>query len=152
MKSLAGTVDVSGKEVAPRRALAQSVLVASADVVKAIRADNLPKQGALATARAAGLLAAKKTSDLIPHCHPISLTSVQVDFRFTEDSVVARCEVAAVERTGPEMEALCGATVAALTLYDMIKGIHRGARIAQTLLIEKQGGKSGRWNAESREV
>lgn len=146
-----GTIDVSGKERTPRRAVAQSVLVAGAEAVEAIKCDTLPKRGALATARAAGLLAAKKTASLIPHCHPIAITSIGIDFEFGDESVTVRCEVAALDRTGPEMEALCGASIAALTLYDMVKGVYRGARVAQTYLLEKEGGRSGHWRAGERD-
>ncbi len=142
-----GTIDVSEKERAVRRAVAEAVLTATPEAVGAIRNDSLPKRGALGTARAAGLLATKRTPDLIPHCHPIALTSINVDFEFAEASVTVRCEVRACDRTGPEMEALCGASVAALTLYDMIKGVCRTARIASVRLLEKEGGKSGHWRA-----
>ena len=74
------------------------------------------------------MLAAKKAAELIPHCHPISITSINVDFQFATDSVTVLCEVSAWDRTGPEMEALCGATIAALTLYDVIRGIYRGGQ------------------------
>lgn len=151
MESGGGTIDVSRKDSRFRRAVAQSILSASPEAIQAIRDDHLPKQGALATARAAGLLAAKKTPTLIPHCHPIAITSVHIGFEFSDDSVTARCEVAACDRTGPEMEALCGASVAALTLYDMIKGVCRGARIVRTCLLEKEGGKSGHWAAEKQD-
>ena len=147
MARLGGTVDISSKDVTLRRAVAESALTASAEVVQSIKTDNLPKKDALGVARAAGLLAVKQTPALIPHCHPISLTGIDFEFRFDEDSVIVRCEVAARDRTGPEMEALCGASIAALTLYDMIKGIFKGARITRTMLIEKEGGKSGLWRS-----
>ena len=143
-----GTADVSGKETTPRRAAAQSILVAPPEVIEAIRSDSLPKSGALATARAAGLLAVKGTPLLIPHCHAIAVTSAAIDFEFAEACVTVRCEVRACDRTGPDMEALCGAAVAALTLYDVVKGVCRTARIAQTCLTEKEGGKTGPWRAE----
>jgi len=152
MERSGGTVDVSGKQVGPRRAVARSVLSAPAEVVEAIRQGRLPKRDPLATARCAGLLAAKKTAQLIPHCHPVAVTSISIGFDFGEASVTVRCEVVAQDRTGPEMEALCGASVAALTLYDMVKGICRSAKIAETCLEEKEGGKSGHWRAaEERE-
>jgi len=147
MELSGGTIDVSGKDRTYRRAVAQSVLVAGTEAIAAMRTDSLPKKGALATARAAGLLAAKKTASLIPHCHPIAITSISIDFRFGQESVTVRCEVAAQDRTGPEMEALCGASIAALTLYDMAKGTCRGARITRTYLLEKEGGNSGHWRA-----
>ena len=151
MELSGGTIDVSGKESTLRRAVAQSVLVAGAEAMRAIKCDTLPKTGALETARAAGLLAAKRTASLIPHCHPVSITSIGIDFEFGDESVTVRCTVTARDRTGPEMEALCGASIAALTLYDMIKGVYRGAKVAQTYLLEKEGGKSGHWRAGERD-
>lgn len=143
-----GMIDVSGKERMSRRAVAETALVVPPAIVESIRLDRLPKKDALATARAAGMLAAKGTPGLIPHCHPVALTDVSVDFRFAEGEVRVRCEAAAVDRTGPEMEALCGAAIAALTLYDMVKGVCRGAEVATIRLLEKEGGKSGHWRAE----
>lgn len=143
-----GTVDVSEKDRTFRQATAQSVLVATEDAVRAIRENDLPKSDPLGTARAAGLLAAKRTPDIIPHCHPINLADISFDFEFGADSVTIRCRVSVCERTGPEMEALCGASTAVLTLYDMIKGVCRGAHIERTWVIEKQGGKSGHWRRE----
>lgn len=148
MEAIPGTVDVSGKAVTFRRAVAEATLTAPEDVVAAIREDRLPKDAPLATARAAGLLAAKATAQFIPHCHPVALTSARVEFAFGEGSLTVVCEITARDRTGPEMEALMGASVAALTLYDMIKGVCRGARIERTRLREKEGGKSGHWVAE----
>ena len=142
-----GTVDVSRKPATLRRAVAESTLSASADAVAAIRDNALPKADPLPTARAAGMLAAKGTPSLIPHCHPIAITGIAFDFEFTETAVTVRCEVTANDRTGPEMEALVGAAAATLTLYDMIKGTTRGARIVETRLLEKEGGKSGHWRA-----
>lgn len=150
MKQLDGTVDVSGKPATPRRAVAQCVLTASEDAITRIREDTLPKRGAVGTARAAGLLAAKRAADLIPHCHPIALTSTAVDFHFEANTVKVTCEVSALDRTGPEMEALCGATLAALTLYDLIKAICPGPRLDAARLLEKEGGKSGHWRAEEQ--
>lgn len=143
-----GTVDVSEKDRTLRRATAESVLVATEQVVRDIRQNNLPKSDPFATARAAGLLAAKRTPDLIPHCHPVSLTDISFDFQLADNSVIVLCRVTARERTGPEMEALCGASTAALTLYDMIKGVCYGAEIERTRVIEKEGGKSGHWRRE----
>ena len=142
-----GTIDVSHKRRTLRRAVAVSVLEASPEAVEAISNDSLPKRGALGAARAAGLLAAKKTSGLIPHCHPVALTSIRIDFQFGVGTVTAQCEVKAFDRTGPEMEALCGAAVAALTLYDMVKGRCPGALVRHTRVVEKEGGKSGHWRA-----
>jgi len=146
-ESGSGTIDVSGKQRTVRRAVARCRLIVTAEVAEAIRQDKLPKQGAIATARAAGMLAAKRTPDLIPHCHPVGLTSIRLGFEFADTAVTVRCEVTAYDRTGPEMEALCGASLAALTLYDMVKGVCRGAEVADLSLVEKEGGKSGHWSA-----
>jgi cyclic pyranopterin phosphate synthase len=140
-----GTVDISCKDVVYRQATASSTLVAEPAVIARVRDDDLPKKGVLQTARAAALLAAKRTPGLIPHCHPVCLTSVQVDFAFAESAITVRCTVSSRDRTGPEMEALCGAAIAALTIYDMTKGVCSGASITETRLIEKKGGKSGHW-------
>ena len=145
MEHIDGTVDVSGKSASLRRAVAQSTLTAAPEAIEAIEKNTLPKKDAVATARAAGMLAVKDTPRLIPHCHPIAITGISFDFEFARDSVTVRCEVTACDRTGPEMEALCGAAVAALTLYDMIKGVARGASLTGTFLVEKEGGKSGHW-------
>ena len=147
MAQLDGTVDISQKDVSYRRALAESTLEAPSEVIEAIKGDGLPKPNPLATARAAGMLAAKQTPGLIPHCHPVALTDIRLDFQFSDHSVTVTCEVAACDRTGPEIEAMCGASVATLTLYDMIKGICRVAKITETRLIEKEGGKSGHWHS-----
>jgi cyclic pyranopterin phosphate synthase len=147
MDRLNGSVDVSGKDVTLRRAVAESVLAAPAEIILAIRDDKLPKRDAQATARAAALLAAKATPSLIPHCHPISITSIRIEFKFAESSVTTVCEVTARDRTGPDMEALTGASAASLTLYDLVKSICPGAQILRTRLIEKEGGKGGHWKA-----
>lgn len=145
-----GTIDVSDKDRTLRQAVAESVLVATEEAVQAVSENEMPKRDPLATARAAGLLAAKRTPDLIPHCHPLSLTEVSLEFTCEADSIIVRCRVSARERTGPEMEALCGASVAALTLYDMIKGICPGACLERTRVLEKRGGKSGHWRREQQ--
>lgn len=147
MDNADGTIDVSEKPVSQRGAVAECVLTAPPDAIRAVQDNSLPKRDPIATARAAGLLAAKKTPDLIPHCHPIAVTDVRFDFLFAENAITVRCRVTARDRTGPEMEALCGAALAALTLYDMLKGICRGAQITRAALVEKQGGKSGHWRA-----
>lgn len=143
-----GMVDVSGKDVTLRVALAESVLRADRATLAALRGGNLPKADPLPTARAAGLLAVKDTPRLIPHCHNIPITDAEVEFELGEQEITVRCRVATLARTGAEMEALTGAGVAALTLYDMLKGVCRGAEIARTRLLEKSGGRSGHWRAE----
>lgn len=143
-----GMVDVSKKEETLRVAVAEAVLRADEATLKAIRENSLPKADPLPTARAAALLAVKGTPALIPHCHPIPVTDAKLEFSLGADAVTIRCRVATFARTGAEMEALCGATVAALTLYDMCKAVCRGAEITRVRLLEKSGGKSGEWRAE----
>ena len=143
-----GMVDVSGKDVTRRVAVAESVLSADEPTLAALRENRLPKADPLPTARAAALLALKATPNLIPHCHTIPVTDATLEFELGPDTVTVRCTVGTVARTGAEMEALVGASVAALTLYDMIKSICRGAQIVRTRLLEKSGGKSGHWRAE----
>ena len=143
-----GMVDVSGKDVTRRVAVAESVLLADAPTLEALRANRLPKLDPLPTARAAALLALKATPNLIPHCHTIAVTDAKVEFELEAESVTVRCAVGTLARTGAEMEALVGASIAALTLYDMIKAVCRGAQIVRTRLLEKSGGKSGHWQAE----
>ena len=130
-----GLVDVSGKEVTRRVAVAESVLAADEPTLAALRANKLPKSDPLPTARAAALLALKATPHLIPHCHTIPVTDATVDFELGADTVTVRCTVGTVARTGAEMEALVGASVAALTVYDMVKAVCRGAQILRTRLL-----------------
>ncbi len=137
-------VDVGGKSNTRRRAVAQAVLSGQPETIAAIMADGLKKGDALATARIAGIMGAKKTSELIPLCHPISLSHVEVNIsQGGSDSILI---VATAETTGPtgvEMEALSAAATAALTLYDMAKAIDRAMVISNLCLMEKSGGKSG---------
>ncbi len=143
-----GMVDVSGKEVTRRVAVAEAVLVADAETLAALRENRLPKADPIPTARAAALLAVKATPAMIPHCHPIPVTDVKLEFELTDEAATVRCRVTTVARTGAEMEALCGASTAALTIYDMLKGICRGAEITRVRLLEKSGGKTGDYRAE----
>ena len=137
-------VDVTGKAATRRTAVAAGTLRTSAHVVQLIAAGGLPKGDALATARLAGILAAKRTSDLIPLCHPLPLTGVQVDFAFVGDDLLCIEAVARVfGRTGVEMEALTAVSVAALTVYDMCKAVDRVMTIERVRLEEKSGGRSG---------
>jgi cyclic pyranopterin monophosphate synthase len=140
-------VDVSGKASNPRRAVAQAVLLTRADVVAAVLSGDLPKGEAIGTARIAGILAAKQTSALIPLCHPLPLSSITVDITGDADALTVVATVATTSQTGVEMEALTAASVAALTLYDMIKAVHATAVITDIRVLEKQGGKSGDWSA-----
>jgi cyclic pyranopterin phosphate synthase len=136
-------VDIGGKAVTARRAIARATVEAQPATIEAIVGGTLKKGDALAVARIAGIMAAKKTSDLIPLCHPIALNKVEVDIAEKNSVLVVTAIVETNDRTGVEMEAMTAASVAALTLYDMAKGIDRGMRITAIELMEKAGGKSG---------
>jgi cyclic pyranopterin monophosphate synthase len=142
-------VDVSAKEVSRRTAVATGRVVVSAEVVAALRGDGVPKGDALGVARIAGIMAAKRTSELIPLCHPLALSKVTVDIE--PDANLPGCLVRAIVKvtgpTGVEMEALTAVSVACLTIYDMIKAVERGVRIEGIHLVEKLGGKSGHYRA-----
>lgn len=138
-------VDVSGKDATRREAVAAGTLHTSAEVVGLIAAGGLPKGDALATARVAGILAAKRTSELIPLCHHLALTGVDIVFDVHDDTVAITATVRTTDRTGVEMEALTAVSVAALTLYDMIKAVDPGARIDDVKVISKVGGRTGEW-------
>ena len=140
-------VDVSAKAETAREATAQAVLRTTAEVVGLITAGGLPKGDALAVARVAGIMAAKQTSSLIPLCHPLPLSKITVDFSADHDPVTITCLVKTTAVTGVEMEALTGASLAALALYDMIKAVDKRAVITDTLVLAKSGGKSGDWTA-----
>ena len=137
-------VDVTAKEATRRTAVAAGTLQTSAHVVQLISTGGLPKGDALATARVAGILAAKRTSDLIPLCHPLPLEDCQIEIKpdAAHREVAIHCRVLTHAKTGVEMEALTGATVAALTLYDMGKAVSHGITIREVRLVEKTGGKS----------
>ncbi|WP_423922983.1 cyclic pyranopterin monophosphate synthase MoaC [Frigoribacterium sp. 2-23] len=139
-------VDVTGKTETTRVARAQAVLETRRDVVEQIVDGRLPKGEALSTARIAGIMAAKQTSTLIPLCHPLPIGSVTVDFEVDDTRVVVRTTVSTRGVTGVEMEALTAASVAALTLYDMIKAVDNRATIGEIAVLEKTGGKSGDWS------
>ncbi|RLZ03663.1 cyclic pyranopterin monophosphate synthase MoaC [Kocuria tytonicola] len=139
-------VDVSEKSVTFREATAESVLVTRPDVVALLSAGDLPKGDALAVARVAGIMAAKRTPDLVPLCHPLPISKVTVDLTPGEDRVVIMATVRTRGVTGVEMEALTAASVAALTLYDMVKAVDRAATIEHTRVLAKSGGKSGEWS------
>ena len=139
-------VDVGHKDVTQREAVAEALVTMSESTADLVFAGELPKGDALAVARVAGIQGAKATSQLIPLCHPLPLSSVAIDIERVPDGarIVATARVTA--KTGVEMEALTGASVAALTLYDMIKGVKRGAAIESVRLITKSGGASGDWS------
>jgi cyclic pyranopterin phosphate synthase len=136
-------VDIGDKAATRRRAVAEVRLIAQPDTIAAIVGGTLKKGDAIAVARVAGIMAAKKTSDLIPLCHPIALTSVAVDIEPVDGVLLVTATAETTGQTGVEMEALTAASVAALTLYDMAKAMDRGMRIDRLELVEKTGGKSG---------
>jgi len=138
-------VDVTDKAVTKRRAVAQAVLVTRPEVVAAVISGDLPKGEAVGTARIAGIMAAKRTSDLIPLCHPLPIGRIEIDITGADDRLTVVASVSTTGVTGVEMEALTAASVAALTLYDMLKAVDARAVITDVLVREKQGGKSGDW-------
>lgn len=140
-------VDVGGKPATARRAVASGRITMSAQALEAIRAGNAPKGDVLGTARIAGIMAAKRTGDLIPLCHPLGLEAVSVDFAYEADAIRATATASLTGRTGVEMEAMTAASVALLTIYDMAKAIDKGMVIEGVRLIAKTGGKSGDWAA-----
>ena len=143
-KGEAHIVDIGDKAVTRRRAVAQARIIAEPATVTAIMGGSLKKGDALAVARIAGIMAAKKTSDLIPLCHPIPLTKVSVEIEAESDTViVVRATAETTAQTGVEMEALVAASTAALTLYDMAKAIDRAMVVTDICVLEKSGGKSG---------
>ena len=144
-RGAAHMVDVTAKDETRREATAQAVLQTRPDVVERLISGDLPKGEALAVARVAAIQAAKQTSTLIPLCHPLPLSGVTVDFEAAGDAVRISATVRTTGRTGVEMEALTAATVGALTLYDMVKGVDRAARITDAEVLAKTGGKSGDW-------
>jgi cyclic pyranopterin phosphate synthase len=139
-------VDVSGKPISKRRAVASARVTTLPEVVTSIERVSASKGDVLATARVAAILAAKRTPELVPLCHPVQTSRIDVDFELDAraGTVVVRVVVEAMDRTGVEMEALVAASLAALTLYDMIKAADRWATIETVRLEEKEGGKSGR--------
>jgi cyclic pyranopterin monophosphate synthase len=142
-------VDVSAKEQTKRTATAQAILLMLPSTLTKVIEGGLPKGDVLATARIAGIQAAKKTSDLIPLCHPLMLTKVTVDINvISECELEVLCTCALTGKTGVEMEALTGASIAALTLYDMCKAVDKGIVIKNVSLLEKKGGKSGDWSKD----
>src|SRR5246127_4609869 len=144
-RGAAHMVDVTEKEATKRTAVAAGAVRTSPQVVALISAGGLPKGDALATARVAGILAAKRTSDLIPLCHQLALTGVDVDFTVGESDIEIVATVRSTDRTGVEMEALTAVSVAGLTLYDMIKAVDPAARIDDIRVLRKDGGRHGSW-------
>ena len=141
-------VDVGGKADTQRVAVAEGRILMSAAALTAIRDGSVPKGDVLAAARIAGIMAAKKTADLIPLCHPLALDAVTLDFTIEAQGVRVTATASLTGRTGVEMEALTAVSVALLTVYDMAKAIDKGMVIESVRLIEKRGGKSGHWKAD----
>jgi cyclic pyranopterin phosphate synthase len=144
-KGEANMVDVSGKSETIRVATASGKVIMSSAVIAAINSGENPKGDVLATARIAGILAAKKCSELIPLCHPIALHKVEIDFQIESDGVVISAMTKTSDRTGVEMEALTAVSVAGLTLVDMVKAMDPHAKITDVQVDSKSGGKTGDW-------
>ncbi len=138
-------VDVGEKDVTSRSATASGRVLVSAQVVALLRGEGVPKGDALGVARVAGIMAAKRTPDLVPLCHPLAISGVTVDLEVDDDAVLVRATVRTTDRTGVEMEALTAVSVAALTVVDMVKAVDKGAVITDVRVEEKLGGKSGTW-------
>jgi len=137
-------VDVSRKRSTVREAVAKGCVVMRAETLSMLKEDRLPKGNALAVAQVAGIMAAKKTSELIPMCHPLMLDEVKIAFNFIEEGLEITARVKCTGKTGVEMEALTAVAVTTLTIYDMCKAVERGARIERIRLVSKSGGKSGK--------
>jgi cyclic pyranopterin monophosphate synthase len=140
-------VDVGAKPTTERRAVAQATVRMSPETAAIVSAGDAPKGDVLGTARIAGVMAAKRTGELIPLCHPIGLDHVDVDSAIdaTTGTITLTATASVTARTGVEMEAMTAATVAALTVYDMVKGVERDVAIERVVLLEKSGGRSGTW-------
>jgi cyclic pyranopterin phosphate synthase len=146
-KGAARMVDVGGKAETARSATATGRIRMSDEALTAVREGSGPKGDVLAAARIAGIMAAKKTGELIPLCHPLALDAVSVDFAFEDNAISATARASLAGRTGVEMEAMTAACVALLTIYDMAKALDKGMVIEEVRLLEKTGGKSGDWRA-----
>lgn len=146
-KGQARMVDVSNKPATEREAIARGAVYMKKDTINLITDRKIPKGDVFGTARLAGIIAAKKTSELIPLCHPLNITSVGVDFSVDKrkNKVDIEAKVKTTGQTGVEMEALTAVSVAALTIYDMCKAVDKGMIISDIMLMEKRGGKSGEW-------
>jgi cyclic pyranopterin monophosphate synthase len=140
-------VDVGGKAETRRVAVASGRIRMNAQALAAIRDGDVPKGDVLAAARIAGIMAAKKTAELIPLCHPLSLDAVSIDFVIEDDGVKATATASLSGRTGVEMEAMTATSIALLTIYDMAKALDKAMVIESVRLVEKRGGKSGDWRA-----
>ncbi len=138
-------VDISGKDITTREARAVALVRLSAEAYAALKAGTLKKGDALGVARVAGIMAAKRTDELIPLCHPLPISGVTIEFTLEDETSTVRIEstVRVTSRTGVEMEAMTAVSVAALSIYDMCKGVDKGITIERIALLEKRGGKSG---------
>ena len=143
-------VDVSEKDSTARTASASGRVLVSPEVVALLRDEGVPKGDALGVARVAGIMAAKRTPDLVPLCHPIAVSGVTVDLEVQDDAVAISATVRTTDRTGVEMEALTAVSVAALTLVDMVKAVDKRAVITDVRVESKSGGRSGTWTREAR--
>jgi len=141
-------VDVGGKEPTHRIAIASGTISMTPETLKAIREGDAPKGDVLGTARIAGIMAAKRTGELIPLCHPLGLEAVTLDFTFETEAIRATATASLTGKTGVEMEAMVAVSTALLTIYDMAKAVDKGMVVQEVRLIEKRGGKSGIWKAE----
>ncbi len=141
----ASMVDVGSKDVTQREARATAIVLMKSETLQLIKSGDVTKGDVLAVARIAGIQAAKKCSELIPLCHPLMLTSIDVNFETNKNSVLIEARCGLSGKTGVEMEALTAASVAALTIYDMCKAVERGMVIKDVCLLSKEGGKSGDW-------
>lgn len=144
----AAMVDISAKEATIREAVAEGSITMSAEALLAVKQGAVKKGDVLATARIAGIMAAKKTSDLIPLCHPLALSKVAVDFAFEQDGIRVTALARLTGQTGVEMEAMTAASIALLTIYDMAKALDKSMVISNVRLLSKSGGKSGNWQAQ----
>jgi cyclic pyranopterin phosphate synthase len=140
-------VDVGAKPATPRLAVASGRIRMSAAALAAVRAGDAPKGDVLGTARIAGIMAAKRTGELVPMCHPLMLDAVSVDFAWEAGAIRVTASASLTGRTGVEMEAIVAATMALVTIYDMAKALDKAMVIDEVRLIEKRGGKSGHWRA-----
>jgi len=139
-------VDVSAKDVTSRVAVASGRVLVSPEVVRLLRGEGVPKGDALGVARVAGIMAAKRTPDLVPLCHPLAISGVTVDLAVEDTAVAITATVRTTDRTGVEMEALTAVSVAALTVVDMVKAVDKGTVISDVRVESKSGGKSGDWS------
>lgn len=136
-------IDISNKKITKRLAIAKAVILIKKEIIQKIKNNKIPKGDVLNTAKIAGILAAKNTPNLIPLCHPVKLTFINIDYKLNQQSIEINCTVKGEDKTGFEMEALVGVNIAALTIYDMCKMFDKEIVITNVELIKKTGGKSG---------